>query len=144
MFVAVIAATCAPQEVVTTNRVQLAHTDSIPPGLAALVILNDSGFTLLKADQEITDRNQRIASLSRQTYLRLAILPGSHELRPWPPAAGQVVRLNAEPGHTYYVVVAYRPAVSWLFPFAGAPLVIEQLSDVTALRLMQEMIELQP
>jgi len=119
----------------------LARTEPIPPGMAALVLLNDSGPTLLQADQEITDRGQRIASLPRQTYMRIALTSGLHELRPWPSPAGQVVRLNAEPGRTYYLVVAYRPVASWLFPVAGAPLVIEELPDSVAFRLMQAMAQ---
>ena len=141
---ALIATSCAPQLPVAASGIPLAHTDPVPPGMAALVVLNDSGWTVLQANQEVTDQGKRITSLPRQTYIRLAITPGPHELRPWPASAGQVVWLNAEPGRTYYVVVAYRPAVSWLFPLAGTPLVIAELSDAAAFRLMQEMTVPQP
>ena len=144
LFASLIATSCAPQLPMAAGGIPLEQAAPIPPGMAALILVNDSGWTLLQTDQEVTDRGQRIASLPRQTYMRLAITPGSHELRPWPATAGQVVRLNAEPGHTYYIVVAYRPAVSWLFRLAGTPLVIQELSETEALRLMQEVTSLQP
>jgi hypothetical protein len=108
-------------------------------GKAELVVINDSGPTLIPSDQKVTDNGKPLASLPRQTYARLRIAPGPHQLRPEPFLWKQEVSLDAKGGEAYYVVVAYKPERSWAAPFAGAPLLLKQLSAAEAEALLATM-----
>jgi hypothetical protein len=107
--------------------------------MAELYVFNDSGWTLIPSNQEVTDNGKPLASLPRQTYSRLFITPGRHVLRPEPFLWKQEVMLNAESGARYYVVIGYRPERSWAWPLAGPPLLMKQLSEEEARPLMTEM-----
>src|SRR5512141_530235 len=63
-----------------------------PAGMAELVIFNDSGKTLIPSDQKVTDNGKLLASLARQTYVKVAVAAGPHLLRPDPYLWKQEVR----------------------------------------------------
>jgi hypothetical protein len=107
--------------------------------MAELYVFNDSGWTLIPSNQEVTDNGKPLASLPRQTYVRLVITPGRHVLRPEPFLWKQEVMLNAESGARYYVVIGYKPERSWAWPLAGPPLLMKRLSEDEARSLMTEM-----
>lgn len=107
--------------------------------MAELYVFNDSGWTLIPGNQDITDNGKLIASLPRQTYIRLFISPGAHVLHPEPFLWRQEVKLNAEPGAKYYIVVGYKPERSWAWPLAGPPLLMKQLSEEEARPLLSDM-----
>ncbi len=131
---------CASQQNVgATSPAQPAVSLQIPQGMAALYLFNDSGWTLIPGNQDITDNGKPIASLPRQTYTRFFITPGPHVLRPDPFLWKQEVSLHAEPGASYYIVIGYRPERSWALPLAGSPLLMKQLSEEEAQPLMREM-----
>jgi hypothetical protein len=110
-----------------------------PAGTAELVIFNDSGKTLVPSDQKVTDNGKRLASLARQTYVKVAVAAGAHLLRPDPYLWKQEVRLTVEPGTTHYLVIAYKPERSWALPAAGAPLILKEISEAEAAPLLREM-----
>lgn len=131
---------CAsPQNVGTTSLVQPATPFQIPEGMSALYLFNDSGWTLIPGNQDVTDNGKPIASLPRQTYTSIIITPGPHLLRPDPFLWKQEVSLHAEPGANYYIVIGYKPERSWALPLAGAPLLMKRLSEEEAKQLMKEM-----
>jgi hypothetical protein len=109
------------------------------PGTGELVIFNDSGRTLIPSNQKVTDNGKPLASLARQTYMKLVIPAGPHLLRPDPFLWKQEVRINVEPGSTHYVVVAYKPERSWALPAAGAPLLLQEITAADAEPLLREM-----
>lgn len=104
-----------------------------------LYLFNDSGRTLIPSNQVVTDNGRVLASLARQTYVRLPLAPGEHLLRPDPYLWKQEVRLQVTPGSTHYVVVAYKPERSWALPLAGPPLLLHQLNQHQAEPLLREM-----
>jgi len=104
-------------------------------GNAELYIFNVSGWTLIPSNQDVTANEQLVASLPRGSYKRVYVRPGTHELR----LHGRRLKLEAVEGQTYYVTVGYRPELSWLFPLAGDPVVIKQISEEEARRLIGEM-----
>jgi hypothetical protein len=108
-------------------------------GTGELVIFNDSGRTLIPGNQKVTDDGKPLASLARQTYVRLVIPAGPHLLRPDPFLWKQEVRIVVEPGSTHYVVVAYKPERSWALPAAGAPLLLQEITAAEAEPLLREM-----
>ncbi|MDE2236130.1 MAG: hypothetical protein KGK44_11390 [Gammaproteobacteria bacterium] len=131
---------CASQPgTTTTTPPQPPAGLAIPEGMAELYLFNDSGKTLVPSSQEITDNGKTIASLARQTYVRLFITTGPHVLRPDPYLWKQEVRLNAAAGITYYVAIAYKPERSWAWPLTGAPLVMKLLTKEQALPMRNEM-----
>lgn len=99
----------------------------------------DSGVLTVRFTYRASVNGKPIASLPRQTYVRLFITPGSHVLRPEPFLWNQEVALNAESGAKYYVVVGYKPERSWARPLAGPPLIMKQLSEEEARPLTREM-----
>jgi len=111
----------------------------IPEGEAELYVFNDSGRTLIPSNQVVTDNGKQIASLPRQTYVRIFIAPGSHVLRPEPFLWKQEVKLNVQPGDTRYIVIGYKPERSWASPLAGPPLLMKQLTDEESRPLLREM-----
>ena len=106
---------------------------------AAVYLFNDSGRTLIPSDQVVTDNGKKIASLPRQTYVKLDLAPGTHLLRPKPYLWKQQVSLDVVPGRDYYVVIAYKPERSWAVPFAGAPLVLREITEEEGAPLLREM-----
>jgi hypothetical protein len=112
---------------------------SAPSAAGELYLFNDSGRTLISSNQIVTDNGKVLASLPRQTYVRLPLSPGEHLLRPDPYLWKQEVRLQVTPGSTHYVVVAYKPERSWALPLAGPPLLLHQLTQQEAEPLLKEM-----
>ena len=110
---------------------------------ATLYVMNDSGKTVISGKQTVNDNGRKLASLPRRTFQRFTIATGTHVLRP-SSAKKPEVRLEAEPGKTYYVVVAYRPGRSWGAPVAGSPMVLTQISEEEANELMRAMTEYMP
>ena len=110
-----------------------------PSAVAHLYVFNDSGRTLIPSDQVVTDNGKKLVSLPRQTYVKLELPPGPHLLKPDPSVFKQQVLLNAVPGNRYFVVVAYKPERSWAAPFAGAPLVLREITEDEAAPLLKEM-----
>lgn len=106
---------------------------------ADVYIFNDSGRTLVPGNQVVTADGARVASLPRQTYAVVRLPPGRHLLKPDPPLWKQEVVLDVAPGQRYFVVVAYKPERSWAAPFAGAPLLLRQVTEQEAAPLLQEM-----
>ena len=106
---------------------------------ADVYLFNDSGRTLIPSDQVVTDNGKKVASLPRQTYVKLELAPGTHLLKPKPALWRQQVFLDVVPGRDYYVVVAYKPERSWAVPFAGAPLVLREITEAEAEPLLGEM-----
>lgn len=107
--------------------------------MAEVVVLNDSGATVIPGRQQLTDNGKPLASLPRRTYARLPIAPGPHVLRPDPFLWKQEVILDAQAGAKYYVVIAYKPQRSWAAPLAGSPLVLKAISESEALSVIREM-----
>src|SRR5512137_2238117 len=108
-------------------------------GTAELVIFNDSGKTLIPGNQKVTDNGKPLASLARQTYVKVVVAAGAHLLRPDPYLWKQEARLTIEPGTTRYIVVAYKPERSWALPAAGASLMLKEISESEAAPLLREM-----
>ena len=106
---------------------------------ADVYLFNDSGRTLIPNDQVVTDNGRMVASLPRQTYVKLELAPGTHLLKPKPALWKQQVSLDVVPGRDYYVVVAYKPERSWAVPFAGAPLVLREITAEEAAPLLREL-----
>jgi hypothetical protein len=111
---------------------------------ARVVIFNDSGRTLVPTKLKVTDNGQPLVSLARQTYVSVALPAGSHQLRPDPFVWKQEVALDLQPGTTRYVVIAYNPTRSWSMPFAGAPLLMKEITADEAAPLLKEMKEQPP
>lgn len=112
---------------------------SAPPNTGELVVLNDSGRTLIPSNQVVTDNGRPLVSLPRQTFARLFVTVGAHQLRPDPFLWKQEVNLDVTTGSRHYVVVAYKPERSWAKPFGGTPLILREISEADALPLMREM-----
>jgi hypothetical protein len=115
-------------------------SQSLGPGQAVLYIVNDSGPTLMSSNQDITDNGEQIASLPRQTYVKLDIAGGHHEFRFKPfPQGKRVATLDAQAGQIYYLLVGYSPGRSWGFPFGGDPMTIRLIDEEQAAALMKGM-----
>lgn len=106
---------------------------------ADVYLFNDSGRRLIPSAQVVTDDGTKVASLPRQTYVKLELAPGAHLLKSKPALWKQQVSLDVVPGHDYYVVVAYKPERSWAVPLAGAPLVLREITEEEAAPLLREM-----
>jgi len=110
-----------------------------PADTAELFIFNDSGRTLIPGKQKVTDNGRTVASLARQTYVKVVIPAGPHLLRPDPFLWKQEISLSVDPGSKRYIVVAYKPERSWAAPVAGPPLILREISEAEAAPLLREM-----
>jgi hypothetical protein len=138
--VTLIGAMCLVGMVIAQNQAEPpTPVPSAPPESGEVFIFNDSGPTLIPGNQNVTGNGKRVASLPRQTYVKLIVPPGPLLLRTDPFLWKQEVHLNVEPGKQYYVVVAYKPERSWVVPIAGSPLLLRQISDAEAMPLLGEM-----
>jgi len=104
-------------------------------GEAEMYIFNVSGWTLIPQEQKVTDNGKTIVKFPRNTYKKIFITAGHHELR----VAGQKLELDVVEGQTYYVIAGYKPARSWAWPLAGSPVVIKEISEEEASNLLKEM-----
>lgn len=110
------------------------------PASAQLVIYNLSGPTLIPGKQVVTDNGTVVASLPRLTYKRLPLAPGAHEFRFKDfPKGPRVATLQAEPGRTYYLAVAYRPERSMAFLVLGDSMVIKLVPEAEALPQLERL-----
>ncbi|MEQ6292468.1 hypothetical protein ACFPAG_17845 [Vogesella sp. GCM10023246] len=110
------------------------------PPQAMLYVLNNSGATLIASDMNITDNGQPLTSLPRGHYRQLPLAAGEHEFRFREfPQGSRVAKLSAAPGGSYYLLVAYSPGKSWLFPFGGDPVSIRLLPAEEAEKLLREL-----
>lgn len=135
-FAALLLAGCAAP----TSTTVVTHTAPLVHALAQLYVINVSGTTLFKSKQNITDNGVIIASLPRGTYKRLNITEGKHEFRFAAfPSGNRVAVLDAIRGNTYYLVAGYSPSRSWVFPFAGDPMMIKLITEGDAVDLLKEM-----
>ena len=118
-----------------------ASTTETAPEVAAglLYVFNDSGPTLIRSNQVVTDNGTKLASLPRRTYVKVRLTPGLHLLKPDPPLWKQQVLLNVVAGNRYFVVVAYKPERSRAAPLAGAPLILHEITEEQAAPLLTEM-----
>ena len=132
----VLACSAQAQE---SSRAASATSEPVQELSAELYVFNDSGRTLVPSNQVVTDNGQKIASLPRQTYVKLRVAPGPHLLKPDPPLWKQQVSLNVVAGNRYFVVVAYKPERSWASPLAGAPLILREITEEEATPLLREM-----
>ena len=114
-------------------------SSEVSPESADVYLLNDSGRTLIPSDQVVTDNGQKIASLPRQTYVKLQLAPGVHLLNTKVPNKKRQVSLDVVAGKTYFVVVAYKPGRSWAAPFGGDPLLLREITEQEAAPLLREM-----
>ncbi len=105
------------------------------PDVCKIYIFNISGWTLIPSNQELADNGKQLVSLPRQTYNKINIAPGVHELV----LHGRKLVLNAEMGKIYYVVMGYKPERSWAFPIGGDPVFIRQISEEEARPLLQQL-----
>lgn len=110
------------------------------PPQAMLYVLNNSGATLMASDMNVTDNGQPLVSLPRGHYRQLPLAAGEHEFRFREfPQGSRVAKLSAVAGSTYYLLVAYSPGKSWLFPFGGDPVSIRLLPAEEAEKLLREL-----
>lgn len=113
--------------------------EAVSQPVADLYIFNDSGRTLIPSNQVVTDNGAKLVSLPRQAYAKVQLQPGPHVLKPEPFLWKQQVILDVAAGKRYFVVVAYKPKRSWAAPFAGAPLILREITEEQAAPLLQEM-----
>jgi len=107
-------------------------------GVAVLYIFNISGWTLIPSNQEVIDGEETIVSIPRNTYKKIAVSPGIHNLRPSYRKLPKV-DLKAIKGNTYYVVIGYRPERSWALPLLGDPMILKLISKDEAEPLLKEL-----
>ena len=122
-----------------TQPSQESPAASAPAMTGDLYVFNDSGRTLIASDQVISDNGMRLINLSRQTYAKVSLQVGQHQLRPDPFLWRQEVALSVTAGSRHYVVIAYKPERSWALPFAGTPLLLREISEEEAAPLLKEM-----
>lgn len=112
--------------------------DQNDKSLSLQIHFNISGWTLIPSNQEVIDGEETIASLPRNTYKKIAVSPGIHNLRPSYRKLPKV-DLKAIKGNTYYVVIGYRPERSWALPLLGDPVVFKLISEDEAEPLLKEL-----
>ena len=82
---------------------------------ATLVVFNDSGPSAIPFRLSVEENGRTIVRLSRHQYERVMIAPGRHVFN-IPPRQKPRVALDAEAGHTYFLVAAHRPERSYAMP----------------------------
>ena len=110
---------------------------------ATLYVFNDSGKTLVSGKQKVKDNGHDLVNLSRHTYQKVALDPGTHVFTV-PHLRKPRVELDAERGRTYYLVVAYSPSRSYVGGAAGSPVILTVITEDEAKALMQAMKEVVP
>ena len=137
---ALLLAACAPAPTVPPPVVQAAPAGAaLPPGFAELTVFNISGWTLIPSNQDVTDNGHALVSLPRETYKRLFIGSGGHELS----LHSRVLKIDAKEGERYRVAAGYHPErsllVPILLPILGDPVVIQLISEAEARDLAKTM-----
>lgn len=122
-------AACAPVPSTPSPAIQPAvEGAAVPQGFAELLLFNDSGWTLIPSNQDVTVNGHPLASLPRETYTRVFIAAGVHVLS----LHSRSIRIRLKPGERHYVALGYRPERSWLLPIMGDPVVIRPISEAEA------------
>ena len=126
----------------------MAACASVPPGTpvlsddatgphAELYVFNVSSGTMIPFRRHVTIDGFPLVSLSRETWQRVRIKPGAHEVV----LDGQHVPMDATDGGVYYLAVGYRPHREWLAPPGSYPVFVRRISEADAHRLFTEMNE---
>jgi hypothetical protein len=105
---------------------------------AALYILNLSGWTLIPQQQVVLDNGQELVSLPRNTFARIIIPAGSHEIG-FPYRKQPTLNLDAVKGEAYYLKVAHEARTSWAYSIEGDPIELKQLTEGEAKILLEKL-----
>ena len=130
LAVALALAACAPVRPGTP----VLPSDATGPH-AEIYVFNVSRSTMIPFRRYVTIDGFPLVDLRRETWQRLLIKPGPHELV----MDGQHVPLEAADGGVYYVAVGYHPQREWLAPAGTHPIFVRRISEADALRLFTEM-----
>ena len=104
---------------------------------AEIYVFNVSSGTMIPFRRYVTIDGFPLVRLWRETWRRVPIKPGSHELV----MDGQRVLLEATDAGVYYLAVGYRPRREWLLPMGAHPIFVRRIGEADALRLFTEMKE---
>ncbi len=106
---------------------------------AQVYVFNVSRSTAIPLNRHVSIDGFPMVSLSRETWQRVLIKPGAHELV----MDGHRVPLNAEDAGVYYVAVGYQPTRPWLVPAGAHPIFVRRITEAEAQRLFTEMKQAQ-
>ena len=106
---------------------------------AEVYVFNVSRGTAVPLNRHVSIDGFPLVSLARETWQRVLIKPGAHELV----MDGHRIPLNAEDAGVYYVAVGYQPKRPWLVPAGAHPIFVRRLTEAEALRLFTEMKQAQ-
>jgi len=106
---------------------------------AEVYVFNVSRGTAIPLNRHVSIDGFPLVSLARETWQRVLIKPGAHELV----MDGHRIPLNAEDAGVYYVAVGYQPKRPWLVPAGAHPIFVRRLTEAEALRLFTEMKQAQ-
>jgi len=107
---------------------------------AEVYVFNVSSATMIPLRRHVTIDGYPLVDLKRETWQRVLIKPGNHELV----MDGQRVLLDADDAGVYYVAVGYHPKRAWLAPVGSHPIFVRRITEADALRLFTEMKEAEP
>lgn len=102
---------------------------------AEIYVFNISRGTAIPFRRYVSIDGFPLVGLWRETWQRLLIKPGAHELV----MDGQRVVLEIADGGVYYLAVGYHPRREWLAPPGTYPIFVRRISEADALRLFTEM-----
>jgi len=106
---------------------------------AEVYVFNVSRGTAVPLNRHVSIDGFPLVSLARETWQRVLIKPGAHELV----MDGHRIPLNAEDAGVYYVAVGYQPKRPWLVPAGAHPIFVRRITEAEALRLFTEMKQAQ-
>jgi hypothetical protein len=86
----------------------------------------------------VLDNGQELVSLPRNTFKRLIITAGSHEIG-FPYRKEPTLTIEAVKGETYYLKVAHEARTSWAYSIEGDPIELEQLTEGEAKILLEKL-----
>ena len=130
LAVALALAACAPVRPGTP----VLPSDATGPH-AEIYVFNVSRSTMIPFRRYVTIDGFPLVRLWRDTWQRVVIKPGAHELV----MDGQRVLLDVTDGGVYYVAAGYHPRRAWLAPVGSHPIFLRRISEADALRLFTEM-----
>jgi len=102
---------------------------------ADVYVFNVSRGTMIPFRRYVDIDGFPMVRLWRETWQRVLIKPGTHELV----MDGQRVLLDTADGAVYYVAVGYHPKRAWLAPVGSHPIFVRRIGEADALRLFTEM-----
>ena len=106
---------------------------------AEVYVFNVSRGTAVPLNRHVSIDGFPLVSLARETWQRVLIKPGAHELV----MDGHRIPLNAEDAGVYYVAVGYQPKRPWLVPAGAHTIFVRRITEAEALRLFTEMKQAQ-